>query len=133
MNLVGSPQNCVGNSISTDLRLRKCCGLSEFARPPPDRVRMYSSTEFLKLIAENDFRLLYEKSAPHDVWIVTPEGKRVQMFEANGRYPTTLRIPKTMLDDFIAGALVRTLACASEDSTVYELRPDAIGRGPRSE
>ena len=49
------------------------------------------------------------------------------MFEANGRYPTTLRIPKTMLDDFIAGALVRPLACASEDSTVYELAAE-LGR-----
>ena len=94
---------------------------------------MYSSTEFLKLIAENGFRLLCEKGAPHDVWIVTPEGKRVQMFEANGRYPTSLRIPKTMLDDFIAGALVRPLADASEESAVYELTPGAMARGARSE
>jgi hypothetical protein len=32
---------------------------------------MYSSAEVLKLIAENGFRLLYEKSAPDDVWVVT--------------------------------------------------------------
>lgn len=94
---------------------------------------MYSPTEFLKLIAENGFRLLCEKGAPHDVWIVTPEGKRVQMFEANGRYPAPLRIPRAMLDDFIAGALVRPLACASEENTVFELAPEVMGRRARSE
>lgn len=89
---------------------------------------MYSSVEFLKLIAENGFQLLCEKAAPDDVWIVTPEGKQVQMF-ATGRMHQALRIPKTMLDAFIEGSLVRPLTVASDDNTIYELTPHGMLRG----
>lgn len=55
------------------------------------------------------------------------------MFEANGRYPATLRIPKAALDDFIAGSLVSPLASVSDDSTIYELTSDGMRCGLETE
>lgn len=66
---------------------------------------MKSPTESLKLIAENDFRLMVDETTPDDVWIVTPEGRHVQML-AGGTFRPALRISRGMFEAFLMESLV---------------------------
>jgi hypothetical protein len=90
---------------------------------------MQSPTEALKLIAENNFQLLVDDATPDDVWIVTPDGKPVQMLAAGGTYRSALRIPKEMFEAFVGAALLDRSGKQSDGRSHYRLTPAGSAKG----
>lgn len=101
---------------------------------------MMTSTDLLKLLAENDYRLVLDRGArtkryeDERVWIMTGDGDYGEYSLPPGSLITAalIDVPRATLDDFLEASFI--VADGTEDAngrTIYRLTEDGRERGLR--
>jgi hypothetical protein len=94
------------------------------------------STEYLKLIAQNDCHLRLERSVPAGrlkcdfISIRLDDGRALALRTPQGFKKSPIELPRAILDDYLRASLVRQNGPAREDgSIVFRLTEDGRARG----
>lgn len=93
------------------------------------------STEFLRIIAERDCHLSFEKGAPFTqrkrdtIWIKTADGRDLDLRLPNGYHSFPVELPCSIFDDFLRASLIRQDGAEdAEHRIVYRLTEDGRKR-----
>ena len=71
------------------------------------------STDLLRVIAERDCHLSFEKGVPFAdrkrdaIWIKTPDGRDLDLKLPNGYHSWPVELPRAMFDDFLRASLIK--------------------------
>jgi hypothetical protein len=94
------------------------------------------STEYLKLLADNNCYLLLERSAPAGrmkrdfISIKYNDGRNLELRTPRGYKVSPVELPRTVFDDFIRASFIKQDGPEGVDgSTTYRLTNDGRERG----
>ena len=94
-----------------------------------------NSTEFLKLIAENNCHIVFEKGAPSGhlkrdfISLRTQDDRAFELLTAQGFHVCPVELDRVIFDDFIAASLIEQDGSEdSEDRIVFRLTSDGHAR-----
>jgi hypothetical protein len=94
------------------------------------------STEFLKIMAERNCYLSFEKGVPYTnrkrdmIWIKTTDGRDLDLRLPNGYHSCPVALPRSIFDDFMRASLIRQDGPEdAEHRIVFRLTEDGRERG----
>jgi hypothetical protein len=97
---------------------------------------MLGSTDFLKLIADNEYQVLLEKGAPEGklkkdfISLRHSDGRAVALKTPQGLNICPVELHRSIFDDFLAASLIRQDRAEDKNSRiVFKLTIDGIARG----
>jgi hypothetical protein len=94
------------------------------------------STEFLKIIAERNCYLSFEKGVPFTdrkrdaIWIKTTDGRDLDLRLPNGYRSCPVELPRVIFDDFLRASLIEQDGSEDSDHCItFQLTEDGKARG----
>jgi hypothetical protein len=94
------------------------------------------STDFLKIIAERDCYLSFEKGTPvtdrkrDAIWIKMPDGRDLDLRLPNGYHSCPVELPRAIFDDYVRASLVKQDGPEDAEHRIFfRLTEDGRSRG----
>jgi hypothetical protein len=97
---------------------------------------MIGSTNFLKLLADNDCHLVFEKGAPYStrkadfITLKRRDGRNLSLSTPQGYQACPVELPRSIFDDFVAANLIRQGGPEDENQRIiFNLTVGGLVRG----
>jgi hypothetical protein len=97
---------------------------------------MIGSSDFLRLLADNDCHLVFEKGAPAGalkrdfISLKRRDGRDLALSTPQGYQACPVELPRSIFDDFLAASLIRKGGPTDQDQRIiYNLTIDGVARG----